>query len=438
MSETERHPLQPLQLHEAVKQNIQPLSSAIQSIPEEAEAVVAGYVCLHLFPAIPEQAKPFAPGQFIEVGGMDMTAAGAVPFTGLALHKLGVTTRLMGKVGNDLFGQALLHRLEEQAHDVTSNMIIAPEDSSSYAIILRSAKGEQTTFYASGCNDTFNADDIYYTLLEKAGLFHFGYPPLMARMYQEQGSELVELFRRAKERGVTTSLDLSLPDVTNIEHRADWQAILSETLPYVDVFLPSIDELLQILRRPLFEKLSSRSGNTPLVDLVAPEVISELGQALIDMGAKIVGIKVGHRGLYLRTPSIEKLEHFGRFQPSKVSMWANRELWAPCFATQVVDTVGSGDATVAGFLFGLIRGMSPTATLSAACAVGACSVEDVGALAGIQSWPTILERIAAGWSRLMPAAKPRSVLDLAHSAWRWHEAQEIWVGPRDQNYKPLL
>jgi sugar/nucleoside kinase (ribokinase family) len=438
MSEIEQ---QSIHFQKTVEQDIHLLSATVQSMHEEieeVEAVVAGHIFLHLVPPMPEQAKPFAPGQFIEVGTIDMTAAGAVSFTGLALHKLGVTTSLMGKVGGDLFGQTLLNILEKQAPGITSNMILSPEESSSYAITLRPVKAEQTILYSPGSNDTFGADDIHYAILEKAGLFHFGYPSLMAHMYQEQGTEMVELFRRAKEQGVTTSLDLSLPDIIKAGHKVDWPAILAEALPYVDVFLANIDELLQALRRPLFERLSARAGNTPLVDLVTPETIAELGQALLNMGTKIVGIKVGHRGLYLCTPAIEKLEHFGRFQPTKLSPWANRELWAPCFATQVVDTTGSGDATVAGFLFGLMRGMSPTATLSAACAVGACSVEAAGALAGIQSWPTTLERIASGWSRLMPTAKPRSALDLAHSGWRWHETQEIWIGPRDQNYKHML
>jgi hypothetical protein len=147
------------------------------------------------------------------------------------------------------------------------------------------------------------------------------------------------------------------------------------------------------------------------------------------MGAKIVGLKVGHRGLYLRTTSMTALAQMGRGQPAKLMTWANRELWAPCFATQVVGTTGSGDATISGFLMGLLRGMSPEAALSAACAVGACSVEAADAFSGIRSWPETMERIAAGWPRLLLEKREMPSLDMRASGWHWDEGHELWIGP---------
>jgi hypothetical protein len=85
----------------------------------------------------------------------------------------------------------------------------------------------------------------------------------------------------------------------------------------------------------------------------------------------------------------------------------------------------SGDAIIAGFLMGSLRGMMPVATLSAACAVGACSVEAADALSGIRSWPETMERIAAGWSRLLPEKKGRPAQDMASFKWRWNESQEV-------------
>src|SRR5437763_16132656 len=112
-------------------------------------------------------------------------------------------------------------------------------------------------------------------------------------------------------------------------------------------------------------------------------MFSELGQTLLEMGAKIVGLKIVDRGLYLRTAHAAVLTKMGRCQLKDAVSWSNRELWAPCFATQVVGTTGSGDATIAGFLMGLLRGMTPEDTLQAACAVGACNVEAVDALSAI-------------------------------------------------------
>ena len=76
------------------------------------EAVVAGHLCLDILPqlaGIPagEFLKLFAPGRLVEVGPASLMTGGPVSNTGLALHKLGIATRLMGKVGADLFGQAV-------------------------------------------------------------------------------------------------------------------------------------------------------------------------------------------------------------------------------------------------------------------------------------------------------------------------------------------
>jgi sugar/nucleoside kinase (ribokinase family) len=137
-------------------------------------------------------------------------------------------------------------------------------------------------------------------------------------------------------------------------------------------------------------------------------------------------LKIGDRGLYLRTANAAILARMGSSSIVDVAAWSDRELWAPCFATQVAGTTGSGDATIAGFLMGLLRGMIPDETLQAACAVGACNVEAVDALSGIRSWPETEERIAAGWPRL-PIA-----LDLAEAGWLWDGTREVWIGPVDR------
>ena len=83
---------------------------------------------------------------------------------------------------------------------------------------------------------------------------------------------------------------------------------------------------------------------------VTPELLSDLGQELLDLGTKIVGLKLGERGLYLRTASRAALEAMGRICPSDPAAWADREMWTPCFQVNVVGTTGAGDATIAGEL----------------------------------------------------------------------------------------
>lgn len=143
-------------------------------------------------------------------------------------------------------------------------------------------------------------------------------------------------------------------------------------------------------------------------------------EELLSMGTKIIGLKVGHRGLYLRTANATTLAKMGRARPADLTAWADREIWAPCFATQVVGTTGSGDATIAGFLMGLLRGMSPQDTLRAACAVRACNVDAADALSGVRGW----SETAARWERL---AFP---LD---ANWQWDVTHEVWIGPGDNS-----
>jgi sugar/nucleoside kinase (ribokinase family) len=385
-----------------------------------SEAVVAGHICLDVFPTLAGSAILFRPGQTIEAGPVFFSTGGPVSNTGLALHKLGVVVRLMAKTGTDLFGQAIHQILAFHGPGLSEEMILAQGEASSYSIILSPAGADRMLIHAPGCNATFGADDVRYEVLGTARLFHFGYPPLMERMYAHDGVELAAIFQRVQALGLTTSLDLSMPDPNSMAGRANWHAILGATLPHVDVFLPSAEEILFMLRRQAFDRFTAGSEHSRPLDHMEPSMIEELGQELLDMGAKI-----GERGLYLRTASATTLTQMGRCQVADVAVWSDRELWAPCFAVQVVGTTGSGDATIAGFLLGLLRGMTPEATLTAACAVGACSVEAVDALSAVRSWPETQARLSAGWTRLQIA------LDTSHTNWRWDATHEVWIGPRD-------
>ncbi len=408
----------------------QPLPEPDDSLP--VGVVVAGQLHLEIVPTLTGSNVTLAPGKLLEAGNITLSTGGPVAGVGLALHKLGITTRLMGKVGNDLFGQAVFQIIAAHGANLAVGMVIAPGEVSSYAIVINPLGSERSIIYASGCNDTLSAADIRYDLVERAQLFHFGYPLAAAPLYDAEGAELVSIFQRVKALGVTTSLDLVLPDLVSTAAQMDWRTLLTTLLPHVDVFLPNAEELLMMLRRPLYEKLVSRARRGNLLDYVEPEVFSELSKVLHDMGASIVAIKAGRRGLYLHTAAHQALEKMGYAQPSHLSTWSNRELWAPRFVVEAATSENGGDATIAGFLMGMLRGMTPQATLAAACAVGASSLEGDSLLSGIRSWPKIMGRIADGWPRLKLQDKKLPALDLTTAGWRWDEKYELWNSPNDQ------
>ncbi|MGI4791328.1 MAG: carbohydrate kinase family protein [Janthinobacterium lividum] len=386
------------------------------------EAVVAGHICLDLIPTLLGRKIEFLPGKLVEAGAVVTATGGAVSNTGLSLHRLGITTRLMGKIGDDLFGSAVRQIIASHGQGLADGMVVSPGEATSYSIILSPPGSDRMFLHATGCNATFNENDIDYNAVAAARLFHFGYPPLMEQTFTQGGSTLVSIFQNAKAAGVTTSLDFSMPDRSGPAGQVDWRALLKKTLPFVDVCVPSIEELLLMLRPEEYQRLSAVVGEE-LIDLVSPALMTSLGNELLSLGAKICMIKAGHRGVYLRTASEVCLSKMGRAKPVSLAAWADRELWAPCFLVDVIGTTGSGDATIAGFLMGLLREMSPYQCMTAACAVGGCNVEAADALGGVLSWEATSARIENGWRRLL--------MNIDSPGWEWNERHAVWTGPFD-------
>src|SRR6202023_940870 len=157
---------------------------------KEYKVVVAGHICLDVFPMLAGGVELFRPGQTVEAGPVVFATGGPVSNTGLALQKLDGPGRLMGKVGDALFGQAILHILKEPCPELAEGMIVAPGEASSYSIILSTPHADRMLIHAPGCNATFGVDDMRFAMLERVQLFHFGYPPLMERMYRIMGANL--------------------------------------------------------------------------------------------------------------------------------------------------------------------------------------------------------------------------------------------------------
>ncbi|OQA45246.1 MAG: putative sugar kinase YdjH [Chloroflexi bacterium ADurb.Bin325] len=388
----------------------------------ELDAVVAGHLCLDMIPEIPPQPAGLAgllvPGKLNAIGPAMLSTGGPVSNTGVVLHKLGVRTQLMGKVGDDLFGMAIRRVIDSHGPGLADGMIVDPAATSSYTVVVNVPGVDRMFLHHTGANDTFTADDVRYDVVARGRLFHFGYPPLMARMYGDDGSEVAELFRRAKATGVTTSLDMALPDPASPAGRADWPAIIRKALPYVDVFLPSLDEMLFMLRRPTYERLLAEHAGD-LLAAATPDLLADLTGEMLALGAKIAGLKLGQRGFYLRTAGRAALAAVGRAAPADPDAWADRQFWAPCFRVAVVGTTGAGDSTIAGFLAGLLRGLSPEETLAVATAVGACNVEAADALGGIRPWAETLDRMAAGW--------PRHEMSVDAPGWEHAAAHGVWT-----------
>ena len=196
------------------------------------QALVAGHICLDVIPNLDQLptgafAGLFQPGHLVTVGTASFATGGPVSNTGLALHILGIPTRLVGKVGADSFGKIICDLVDRRDPNLTGGIVVDAGEATSYTIIISPPGVDRIFLHCPGANDTFSAADIDFNLVAQADLFHFGYPPIMRRMYEADGEGLAAVFRRAKETGVTTSLDMAFPDPSAPGGQADWRRILA-------------------------------------------------------------------------------------------------------------------------------------------------------------------------------------------------------------------
>jgi sugar/nucleoside kinase (ribokinase family) len=391
---------------------------------ETLKVMVAGHICLDITPTFPSVLKGgfdeiFAPGKLINVKEAVIGTGGAVANTGLAMAKLGVDVKLNGKVGDDAFG-GLIKDIVGARRAASFKTVTG--QSSSYSVVLTLPGVDRIFLHHPGTNDTFGAEDIDYEVLSECSLFHFGYPTLMKRMYENNGQELYEVFRKAKERGVVTSLDMTLPDPQSASGQADWKTILARALPVVDIFLPSVEEIAYMLDRPLFESRKTQAGGQDPVCVYGEDDCSMLAGQMLDMGVKMAAIKVGIKGYYLRTAGPSALKTLVPLSGE----WLYRELWAPSYQAEVFGSAtGAGDATIAGFLTALLTGQGPVEAVKAANLLGWQNIRAVDTLSGIEDWSATLAMIH-------DSHKPRNPLTIKDSGWQYLDSDQVYFGPNDK------
>jgi len=380
------------------------------------DIVVAGHICLDIIPDWRiGSIKRIIPGHILEMSGLKLSTGGAVANTGITLKKLGISTTLLGKIGSDAFGKVILEILQKEDETLVENMIISKNEISSYTIVLNPPDTDRVFLHYPGPNHTFTANDIPYKKIKSGRIFHFGYPPLMQRFYENEGKELVKMFRRIRKMNMITSLDMAMPDPESPAGKLDWRKFFKNVLPMVDIFVPSIEELLYMLNPEKFYKISE---NKERIDVL---LLDQLARQLINYGANVVAIKLGDQGLYLRTHQTEKSNLPNIINPKE---WNYRQLLSPCFATEVKGTTGTGDTTIAGFLAQLLNGEEPEKVITLATAVGACCVEAVDATGGIRPLPEVVKRITSGWKRLL--------LSIPTNNWKYDYQYKIWKGSKDR------
>ncbi len=215
--------------------------------------------------------------------------------------------QLFGKVGDDVFGTFVLVELEDNKVD-TSNVLLTDQKTGVTVAIVQGIERSFITF--RGENATYCLNDIDISKIH-ASIVHLPSYFLMDGLKNDY-LKLIDLLHAAK---IPVSFDTGWDPRGFTKDTVD---PLFEILPRVDVLLQNLDEVRNIL------DLDPNTG---------PERAAEI---LLDMGVKVVAIKMGKDGCWV----------------------ANRENieYVPSFSVKVVDTTGAGDNFNAGFISSYISG----------------------------------------------------------------------------------
>lgn len=359
------------------------------------DVIVAGHIALDILPDMsslkPEQVV--AAGKVHEIGPISYSTGGAVSNTGLALHRLGVNVGLQALVGDDWVGRAIIDFVRGFEPNLGDQIQIVSNAASPYTIVIEPQNHDRTLLTHTGVYNDYSLEDINLDQIAGCKLFHLGYPTLLPRLYADDGANLLKALRAVKDLDVVTSVDMSLPPPDSPSGRANWRAILVRCLPLVDVFVPSIEEIMFMLRPVDLARWGDR-----LLDSLDADYLTLLANELLAMGAGITGFKLGERGLFLRGSDDRSRLVFLSSIGQGAEDWVGCQIWHPAFQVDVAGTTGAGDAAYAGLLAALIRGLEPEACARMACAVAACNIEAADATSGVRSWEATEARIAAGWN----------------------------------------
>ncbi len=368
------------------------------------KAIVAGHICLDITPVFPvtswkSEKELLTPGTLIQMEGVDIHTGGAVANTGLAMKKFGIEVSLIAKVGQDEFGGLIMNLLKE--YDVGQQLITDSSSSTSYSIVLAMPGVDRIFLHNPGANNRFMSDDIKEDDLEGVSVFHFGYPPLMKSLYDREGEELERLFRKVKKAGIVTSLDLAAVDPSTEVANVNWKHILEKTLPYVDFFMPSVEELCFMIDRARYEELKRRAEGIDIISVLDIEKdVAPLAKQCMAMGAKLVVIKCGALGMYYKTSSCEILSSLEQSLPLDSYDWGLKEGFESSYVpNKVLSGTGAGDTCIAAFLSAAMKGYSFMDCIRLAAAAGAACVSAYDALSGLLPLEELKVLIDNGWEK---------------------------------------
>jgi sugar/nucleoside kinase (ribokinase family) len=276
-----------------------------------------------------------------ERGGVDfieeirLTVAGTAGGTIIDTAKLGLKSLAVGAVGDDEKADWVLMTMQKHGIDTSVMQRLKGVPTSATILNIR-PNGERPALHVRGASDHFDVAPELYDTVFAAPIIHLGGTGLLKKL---DGPQSLTLLKEAKKRGCIVTFDL-------IAANAETAAIVKPLLPYIDYFMPSIEEARDM------------SGQASAEDCA---------KFYLDHGAKCCVFTLGGDGAYYAHSD-------------------GTRLTSPAYAVDVVDTTGCGDAFDAGFIASLHHNMDVETSLRFAQAAAGLVATGLGSDAGIQSF----------------------------------------------------
>jgi sugar/nucleoside kinase (ribokinase family) len=272
--------------------------------------------------------------QLIESADLTVGSSSAIFACGAA--RLGFKVAFIGVCGDDLFGRFMLDSMRTRGVE-TSSIHTNPELRTGISVILN-RESDRSILTFPGTMSALESAQVTDELLSSAKHLHVASYFLQTAL--QPG--LPDLFRRARQLGLTTSLD------TNIDPVGEWKGV-KDIFEYTNIFLPNATEA------------SAIAGN--------PD--PTIAAAKLNKLVEIVAIKLGAQGA------------LGAIEGKIISV--------PAITVRIVDTVGAGDSFNAGFIYGYLHGWDIERSLRLGVVCGGLSTQAAG---GIEAQPTIQQALA--------------------------------------------
>ena len=234
---------------------------------------------------------------------------GAPANVAVAAARLGVASGFVGRVGDDLFGDFILHALAASGVDTSATLRDPPPTRTTLAFVEVSEDGDREfTFYRSdpAADELLAPEDIKRESLAGASFANFGSIPLIRDPVRAATHRFAEL---ANEMDVDIAFDVNLrPHL--------WDSL--------DAFREAVDPMLD---HSTVVKLSEDE----LSAVLGTHDPGEAADRLLDRGASLALVSMGGEGAFYATRTF-------------------RAVVPPYPIDEVVDATGAGDAFLAGTL----------------------------------------------------------------------------------------